>query len=92
MTRSIRDPSCILKSQSLSSTVALHTFFCGQICRSHLHTPALMRKVVIYTSGSRGDVQPYCALGLELVGRGAKVYICTEKRMEAFVKSFPELE
>ncbi|KAI8468652.1 MAG: hypothetical protein J3K34DRAFT_522766 [Monoraphidium minutum] len=48
----------------------------------------MAKKVVILTSGSRGDVQPYVALGLELEGRGASVSICTEARQKAFVESF----
>jgi UDP:flavonoid glycosyltransferase YjiC (YdhE family) len=52
-----------------------------------------MRRVVIVTSGSRGDVQPYCALGLALHATGqAAVTVCTERRMETFVKSFAELK
>ena len=47
------------------------------------------KKVVIVTSGSRGDTQPYVALGLELLARGdVDVTIATEARMEAFVRSF----
>jgi sterol 3beta-glucosyltransferase len=49
-------------------------------------------KIVIVTSGSRGDVQPYCALGLELASRGHSVTLCTERRMESFVKTFPGIE
>lgn len=45
-------------------------------------------KIVIYTSGSRGDVQPYIAMGLHLKENGHDVYIATEKRMESLVQEF----
>lgn len=38
--------------------------------------------VVIYASGSRGDVQPYIALGLHLQSLGYQVFIATELRMK----------
>ena len=43
-------------------------------------------KIVIATSGLRGDVQPYIALGLELVDRGHEVVLATEERMKPLVK------
>jgi UDP:flavonoid glycosyltransferase YjiC (YdhE family) len=46
------------------------------------------KKIVIFTSGSRGDVQPYCALGLELASRGCEVTLCTEERVRPLVESF----
>ena len=36
-----------------------------------------MAKVLILTLGSRGDVQPYVALGAALVGRGHRVTLST---------------
>lgn len=39
-------------------------------------------KFVIATSGSRGDTQPYCAVGLELQNRGHEVYIAVEERLK----------
>jgi len=48
-------------------------------------------KITICTSGSRGDTQPYIALGLELVKRGHEVTIGTEERMRSLVESFPSL-
>jgi len=45
-------------------------------------------RIVIATSGSRGDVQPYVALGIELKSRGHTVVVCTEQRMETLVKDF----
>jgi sterol 3beta-glucosyltransferase len=51
-----------------------------------------MKTILIVTSGSRGDVQPYVALAIELKARGARVVVATEKRMEDFVKSFAGLE
>ncbi|KAF8061886.1 ATG26 [Scenedesmus sp. PABB004] len=44
------------------------------------------RRVVIVTSGSRGDVQPYVALGLELAARGHAVTVATEARGRALVE------
>jgi len=41
--------------------------------------------VLIITFGSRGDVQPYVALGKELQGAGYKVTICTASRFESFI-------
>lgn len=43
-------------------------------------------KVALVTSGSRGDVQPYILLGLEIQQRGHTVVIATEKRMEPLVQ------
>lgn len=41
--------------------------------------------ISILTLGSRGDVQPYVALGKGLLKRGHKVTICTGKTFENFV-------
>lgn len=38
------------------------------------------------TSGSRGDVQPYVLLGMELAARGHEVVLATEARMERLVE------
>jgi len=43
-------------------------------------------KIVIAASGTRGDVQPYIALGLELVNRGHEVVLATEERMKPLVE------
>eukprot|EP01035_Chromulina_nebulosa_P023990 gene23990-31145_t len=45
-------------------------------------------RISIVTFGSRGDVQPYIALGLGLQSRGHNVTIVTEKRLEPLVKEF----
>jgi sterol 3beta-glucosyltransferase len=45
-------------------------------------------KIVIATSGSRGDTQPYIALGLALRARGHSVSIATERRMQGLVEEF----
>ena len=45
-------------------------------------------KVTIVTSGSRGDVQPYIALGLYLQTQGHLVTIATERRMQSLVEEF----
>lgn len=43
-------------------------------------------KVVIVTAGSRGDVQPYLALGLGLQRAGHDVRLATHAEFEAFVR------
>lgn len=42
-------------------------------------------KVLIITFGSRGDVQPYVALGKGLQAAGHTVSICTASRFESFI-------
>ena len=42
-------------------------------------------KVLIITFGSRGDVQPYVALGRGLQAAGHMVTICTASRFESFI-------
>src|SRR6185312_12787842 len=42
-------------------------------------------KILILTIGTRGDVQPYVALGHALVAAGHAVTLCTSIRFEAFV-------
>ncbi len=42
-------------------------------------------RILITTAGSRGDVQPYVALGQGLVEAGHAVTICTHARFEGFV-------
>lgn len=42
-------------------------------------------KVLILTYGTRGDVQPFVALGRGLQARGDEVHIATSTRFEAFV-------
>lgn len=43
-------------------------------------------KVLVLTYGSRGDVQPYVALGLGLKARGHEVTLATSERFRAFVE------
>lgn len=43
-------------------------------------------KILIITFGSRGDVQPYVALGKELQKAGHIITICTASRFESFIK------
>lgn len=45
-------------------------------------------KIVIASIGSRGDVQPYIALGLKLQSRGHSVVIATEYRLQSLVQEF----
>ena len=42
-------------------------------------------KIFIVTIGSRGDVQPYVALGQGLKGAGHSVTICTCSNFEPFI-------
>ena len=44
-------------------------------------------QVTILTVGSRGDVQPYCALALGLKRAGYKVRVATNRNFETFVTS-----
>lgn len=43
-------------------------------------------RIVIMTTGSRGDVQPYLALGLGLKQEGYKVVVATHELFRAFVR------
>lgn len=43
-------------------------------------------KVLLLTIGSRGDVEPYIALGKELVIKGHEVDLCTASRFQALVE------
>eukprot|EP01038_Epipyxis_sp_PR26KG_P005422 gene5422-7511_t len=45
-------------------------------------------RVVLVASGSRGDIQPYIALGIHLKQRGHQVTVATELRMKSLVDSF----
>lgn len=44
-------------------------------------------RILLATLGSRGDVQPFVALGAGLRGAGHDVTVCTHTRFEAFVTS-----
>lgn len=45
-------------------------------------------KITILTAGSRGDVQPFVALGLGLQAAGHTVTLCTGARYESFVAQY----
>jgi sterol 3beta-glucosyltransferase len=45
-------------------------------------------KIAITTVGTRGDIQPYIALGLGLKEAGYDVLLVSAKNEEAFVKSY----
>ncbi len=47
-----------------------------------------MARITIATSGSRGDVQPYIALGLGLADRGHLIRLATYATFEAYVRSY----
>lgn len=58
---------------------------------SHQHSAAHgggPLKILIYASGTRGDVQPYCLLAREFMSMGYTVKVCTEQRMEKVVREF----
>lgn len=44
-------------------------------------------RIAVFTLGSRGDVQPYVALGKEAIKRGHSYIICTGKTFEEFIVS-----
>lgn len=43
-------------------------------------------RIAIFTLGSRGDVQPYVALGREAIKRGHSVTICTGESFKEFIE------
>ncbi|MDH6017891.1 glycosyltransferase [Vibrio splendidus] len=43
-------------------------------------------KVLLLTIGSRGDVEPYIALGKALIQKGHQVDLCTASRFQGFVE------
>jgi sterol 3beta-glucosyltransferase len=45
-------------------------------------------KILIVTIGTRGDVQPYIALGRELMASGHEITICTCAHFEPFVREY----
>jgi len=45
------------------------------------------QRILLLTIGTRGDVQPFVALGKALVARGHTVSVCTTSRFERFVTS-----
>jgi sterol 3beta-glucosyltransferase len=45
-------------------------------------------KITILTIGTRGDVQPYVALGVGLKQAGYEVQIVTHSLFESFVRSY----
>lgn len=52
-----------------------------------------MRRVIIYSIGTRGDVQPYLALSKSLLAEGVEVALCTHGAFEQFVKdTCPEIK
>lgn len=50
--------------------------------------PSTPLRITICCSGSRGELQPYIAVGQALVARGHTVTIASEGRMETFVREF----
>jgi len=52
----------------------------------HAHLPPL--NIIIMTIGTRGDVQPYIALGVRLQSEGHQVTIATHAEFEEFVTSY----
>lgn len=47
-----------------------------------------VKNFVMFTIGSRGDVEPFIALGLELKRRKHRCAICTLEKHQKFVESF----
>nr|WP_277883360.1 glycosyltransferase [Nostoc flagelliforme] len=50
--------------------------------------PSRKLKITILTVGSRGDLQPYCALGIGLKRAGHEVTVATHENFEPFVRQF----
>ncbi|MEH1833501.1 MAG: glycosyltransferase [Nostoc sp.] len=50
--------------------------------------PSRKLKITILTVGSRGDLQPYCALGIGLKRAGHKVKVAAHENFESFVRKF----
>lgn len=44
--------------------------------------------ILMLTAGSRGDIQPFIALGLGLKDEGHHVTICTHQKFESFISSY----
>jgi sterol 3beta-glucosyltransferase len=47
----------------------------------------MSKRILILTAGSRGDVQPYVALGIGLKQAGFEVTLATDKTFASFVIS-----
>lgn len=43
-------------------------------------------RIAIFTLGSRGDVQPYVALGVEALKHNHQVVICTGESFKSFIE------
>lgn len=50
--------------------------------------PSRKLQITILTVGSRGDLQPYCALGIGLKRAGHKVKVAAHENFESFVRKF----
>ncbi|WP_308737907.1 glycosyltransferase [Nostoc sp. 'Peltigera membranacea cyanobiont' N6] len=50
--------------------------------------PSRKLKITILTVGSRGDLQPYCALAIGLKRAGHEVTVATHENFELFVRKF----
>ncbi|WP_392475961.1 glycosyltransferase [Nostoc sp. C110] len=50
--------------------------------------PSRKLKITILTVGSRGDLQPYCALAIGLKRAGHEVTVATHENFEPFVRKF----
>ncbi|MDZ8259048.1 glycosyltransferase [Nostoc sp. ChiQUE01b] len=50
--------------------------------------PSRKLQITIITVGSRGDLQPYCALGIGLKRAGHKVKVAAHENFESFVRKF----
>lgn len=53
-----------------------------------LTAPSRKLQITILTVGSRGDLQPYCALGIGLKRAGHKVKVAAHENFESFVRKF----
>ncbi|MEH2260745.1 glycosyltransferase [Nostoc sp.] len=56
--------------------------------QSSFTLPCRKLKITILTVGSRGDLQPYCALAIGLMRAGHEVTLATHENFEPFVRKF----
>ncbi|RLO13585.1 hypothetical protein DYB28_009162, partial [Aphanomyces astaci] len=49
--------------------------------------PSTPKNIVIVSVGTRGDIQPYCVLGVALTALGHNVTIASETRLENLITS-----
>ena len=56
--------------------------------QEHVRQRSISMKIMILTIGTRGDVQPYIALGRALMASGHEITICTCAHFEPFIREY----